>query len=148
MLARVRSPRVRRSIASVLRENLDPATSVVGIDVKVLAGAIFAEIVRDDHLADDVRALARRAGVDRRRLDAALAVARGDDPLLRADDRKAFAALTLARDASHSPAGIDATTIAACRDGGLSPAAIVEIIAWLSVLQMLHRLTCFALVTD
>jgi hypothetical protein len=30
-----------------------------------------------------------------------------------------------------------------CRQSGLSPAAIVEIVTWLSVLQMLHRLTCY-----
>lgn len=30
--------------------------------------------------------------------------------------------------------------------GGLAPAAIVEIITWLSVLQMLHRLTCYVTV--
>ncbi len=55
----------------------------------------------------------------------------------------ASAALTLARAASYSPARIDTTTVAACRDGGLSPAAVVEVVTWLSVLQMLHRLTCF-----
>jgi alkylhydroperoxidase family enzyme len=148
VLARLHSPRVRRSLASMLRENLDPTSSAVGIDVKVLAGAVFAEIVRDEHLADDVRALARHGGVDRRRLDAAAAVARGEDPQLPCHDRRASAALTLARAASHSPARIDATTVAACRDSGLPAAAIVEIVTWLSVLQMLHRLTCFAVVAD
>lgn len=145
VLARLRSGRVRRSIASMLRENLDPATSVVGIDVKVLAGAVFAEIVQDEHLAVDVRALGRRAQVDARRLDDAVAFARGDDTG-HAEGGTAGAVLRLARAASYSPARVDAGTVAACRDGGLSAAAVVEVVTWLSVLQMLHRLTCFAAV--
>jgi alkylhydroperoxidase family enzyme len=148
VLARLRSSRARRSIASMVRENLDPASSVVGIDVKVLAGAVFAEIVQDEHLAGDVRALARHASVDGQRLDDAVAVARGDDSTLPAGDRKTAVTLRLARAASSSPARIDATTVAACRDVGLSAVAVVEIVTWLSVLQMLHRLTCFAVVAE
>jgi alkylhydroperoxidase family enzyme len=149
VLARLRSHRVRRSIASMLRENLDPASSVVGIDVKVLAGAVFAEIVQDEHLAGDVRALGRRADVDGQRLDDATAMARGDDTRLPVGDRTAaVAVLRLARAASYSPARIDAATVAACRDGGLSAAAVVEVVTWLSVLQMLHRVTCFAIDAD
>jgi alkylhydroperoxidase family enzyme len=144
VLARVRSGRVRRSVATMLRENLDPASSVVGIDLKVLVGAVFAEIVGDGHLADDVRALARHNGVHGERLDDALALARGEDTRLPAGDCRVSAALLLARAASYSPARIDAATVAACRDAELSSAAIVEIVTWLSVLQMLHRLTCFA----
>ena len=144
VLGRLRSSRVRRSIASMLRENLDPATSVVGIDVKVLAGAVFAEIVEDQQLAGDVRALGRRAGVDDRRLDDAVAVARGDDTRLPADGGTAAVVMRLARAASYSPARVDPATVAACRDGGLSAAAVVEVVTWLSVLQLLHRLTCFA----
>ena len=63
VLARLQSRRVRRSIASMLLQNLDPASSVVGIEVKVLVGAIFAEIVDDERLADDIRALAIHAGI-------------------------------------------------------------------------------------
>jgi hypothetical protein len=61
------------------------------------------------------------------------------------DDRdpKLRAALVLSRAASPSPAEIDAGVAAACREGGLSAPAIVELVCWLSVLQMLHRLTCF-----
>jgi hypothetical protein len=44
---------------------------------------------------------------------------------------------------SPSPPEIDADVVAACRDAGLSAPAIVELVCWLSVLQMLHRLSCF-----
>lgn len=141
VLSRLRSNRARRAMASMLRENLDPATTGVGMGVKVLAGAIFAEVVADRQLAEDVRALARWAAVDPGRLDAAVAFAAGSSGAPPADDRRATAVLTLARAASPSPAGIDAHTVSECRDSGLPPAVIVEVVTWLAVLQMLHRLT-------
>jgi alkylhydroperoxidase family enzyme len=148
VLGRLHSGRARRSIASVLQHNRDPASSVVGFDLKVLIGAIFAETVGDERLAGDIRALARHAGLDSEKLRDAIAYARDDDTASPGGSRTESAALALARRASHSPARIEASTVEACRESGLSPAAIVEVITWLSVLQMLHRLTCYATVGD
>lgn len=142
VLGRLHSSRVRRSIASMLKINLDPASSIVGVETKVLAGAVFAEIVADGDLAADMQALARHAGIDADRLATTTAFARGDDAAVPAD-QPAGAALILARAASYSPARVDSTTVAACRESNLSAAAIVELITWLAVLQMLHRLSCF-----
>ena len=118
--------RGRRAIASMLRENLDTGLSVIGTDTKLRAGAIFAEVVRDDVLAGDIRALARHAGVE---VDEA-SVERAE--------------LVLARAASPSPSRVDRSTIEACEDAGLPPTAIVEVVTWLAVLQLLHRLNCWA----
>lgn len=148
VLELLQSRRARRSIASMLQQNLDPASSVVGVECKVLAGAIFAEIVGDERLADDIGALARHAGIDRKALGDTIAYARSDGVSSPAGSRTESASLALARAASYSPARIDAATVHACKDGGLSPAAVVEIITWLSVLQMLHRLTCYLTVGD
>ncbi len=148
VLERLHSRRALRSVASVLQQNLDPATSVVGIELKVLVGAIFAEIVGDERVADDIGALARHAGIDGEKLRDTIAYARGDDTSSPAGSRTESAALALARAASYSPARTDASTVEACRESGLSPAAIVEIIAWLSVLQTLHRLTCYVTAGD
>ena len=148
VLERLQSRRARRSIASMLQQNLDPASSVVGVECKVLAGAIFAEIVSDARLADDIGALARHAGIDSEALGDTIAYARSDGMSSPAGSRTESASLALARAASYSPARIDAATVHACQEGGLSPAAVVEIITWLSVLQMLHRLTCFLTVGD
>jgi len=126
VLATVRSNRARRAIASMLRENLDPATSVVGIETKLRVAAVYAAAVDGAALTEDIQTLARHAGVD---LDAAEAET---------------AATALARAASPSPARIDAATIAACEQADLSGAAIVEVVAWLAVLQLLHRLSCWA----
>lgn len=119
----------------------------VGIDTKVLAGAVFAEIVADGRLAEDIHALARHAGIGADWLAKAAAFAGGDDAALPAD-HPAGSALILARAASYSPARIDSTAIAACRQGDLSAAAIIEVITWLAVLQMLHRLTCFTFIAE
>jgi hypothetical protein len=77
VLERLHSRRARRSIASILQQNLDPSTSVLGVDLKVLLGAIFAEIVSDERLAEDIRALARHAGIEGQVLGDAIAYARG-----------------------------------------------------------------------
>jgi alkylhydroperoxidase family enzyme len=126
VLETLHSNRARRAIASMLRENLDASTSVIGTGTKVRAGAIFAECVGDDALAGDIRALARRGGVDLGGVS--------DEP----------AELVLARAASPSPARVDASTVEACENAGLTPAAIVELVTWLGVLQLLHRLSCWA----
>jgi hypothetical protein len=144
VLSRLHGARAARAVASMLRENLDPASTVIGLDTKVLAGVVFADIVADHALATDVRALAERHGVTRAQIDHAVRFARGGDDALFPDaDERLRAALLLSRAGSPSPPRIDAEVVAACRDAGLSPPAIVELVCWLSVLQMLHRLSCF-----
>lgn len=148
VLERLHSRRARRAIASMLALNLDPACSVVGLELKVRVGAIFAEIAGDERLAGDIGALAAHAGIDGEKIDEAIAYARGGDTAAPAGGRTESGALALARAASYSPARTEPSTVEACRESGLSPAAIVEIITWLSVLQMLHRLTCYLTAGD
>ena len=146
VLSRIRHARVVRSVAAMLRENLDQATTVVGLDVKVLAGVVFTEIVADSALAADVRALAPKNGVTEAQLDEARRFAKAGDALpagLLGRYPKMRAALVLARAASPSPAAIDASVVGACREGGLSAPAIIELVTWISVLQMLHRLSSY-----
>lgn len=143
VLARLRHARVIKSVASMLRENLNSETTVVGLNVKVLAGAIFAEVVADRALAADVQALAARNGVTESLLDGARRFAVDPTAEPPGSDPKGRAALLLARAASPSPAEIDTDIVAACRDAGLSAPAIVELVSWLSVLQMLHRLSSY-----
>lgn len=135
VLAGLRSSRARRAIATMLMENLDAASSIVGIRTKVLAGAVYATSVGDPHLMADVEALADRIALPVSSLAAASAFARGEAPAAEAET-----VLALVCEASFSPVTFDSATVEACaRD--LSPAAIVELVTWLSVLNMLHRLT-------
>ncbi len=148
LLSRLRHGRLVRSIGSMLRENLDASTSAVGLESKVLAGVVFASVVGDDALGHEVRALGRRQGFEASRLDevARFAMDQGGEPPARgARDR---AALLLAKAASPSPAVVDHGVVEACRQGGLSPASIVELVTWLAVLSMLHRLGSYYLADE
>jgi len=127
----------------MLRESLDPATTIVGLDVKVLAGVIYAETVADRRLDADVRALAARNSVAEAHLNDAARFALDPDAAPPGADPATRAALVLARAASPSPAEVDASVVEACREGRLSAPAIVELVTWLAVLQMLHRLSSY-----
>ncbi len=142
VLAKVRSARARRAVASMLVENLDPAVSVVGLDVKLSTGTVFAAVSGNPRLQDDLENLARGAGLDADRQKALAAFARDDAPEPPGGPPAETVALRLARAAAHSPARIGAEIVQAC-EGVLSAAAIIEIVTWLSVLQMLHRLECY-----
>ncbi len=146
VLTHLRSNRARRSIATMLRENLDPTSSVIGLDVKVLVGAVFAAVVSDESLAADVSALARHLDVDHEHVEAATAFGRSASAPTPGAPLPVDAAMELALAASPSPSRVDARTVAACERDGLSPPAIVEIVTWLAVLQLLHRLTCYTAV--
>jgi hypothetical protein len=141
VLAEVRHRRAIRSIASMLRENLDPSTTVVGLEQKVYAGMVFAELVGDPVLGDDVRALARHHNVEAE-LDPVTHFAKTGE-LPPPEHPASSVLLTLARAVSPSPAEVSAQTVSACRTADLSSAAIVELVTWIAVLQMLHRLSCF-----
>lgn len=142
VLSRLRHARAIQSVASMLRENLDADTTVIGLDRKVLTGIVFAEAVADEAISADVRALAERSGVGLADLDAATRFAIGGDDWFTGDPQTR-ALLLLARAASPSPVEIGEDVIATCRDANLSSQAIVELVTWIAVLQMLHRLTCY-----
>ena len=142
VLAKLRHKRAIKSIASMLRDNLDPDTTVIGLNQKVLAGIVFAEVVSDAALADDLRALAGRHGLAPSDLDLAADFGHtGTLPLADAPGSRAL--LCLARAVSPSPAEVTEETLSTCRAAKLSSPAIVEVVSWIAVLQMLHRLTCF-----
>ncbi len=142
LLSRLRHGRVRRAIGSMLRESLDPASSVLGLQAKILAGAIFAIVVEDQALMSDVRALAASASVSTQELDAAMEFARSPGSPL-AGSQRLQAIWSLSRAASPSPARIDKEVVQACAASGLPAAAIVELVSWLAVLQLLHRLHAY-----
>ena len=143
VLARLHQRRAVRAVATMMRDNLDQASSVIGLRTKVLAGVVFAEVIFDAALGADVRALTATAAVPAPELEAAVAFARGSDEAIAAWDVTTRAVLLLGRAASPSPAEITADVVAACREADVSAAAIVELVSWLSVLQMLHRLSAF-----
>lgn len=147
ILGELGSPRVVRALATALRDNLDPRRSRIGIDVKLLAGLVYAEHVRSPLLAQECTLL----------LD--LLEADPDPWLLRSIRRFAVApteeavvppglgwtdgaALLLARACASSPADISEIVVSAVAPH-LEADQIVELVVWLSLLQTLHRLYGF-----
>jgi alkylhydroperoxidase family enzyme len=126
MLSRLTHGRAVRAIAVAVRDNFDAETSVIGLPLKARLGRVYAEAVDDAMLAGAVANLSQR---------------HPPGP----DDAFAEAALRLAHAASSSPAALSADVVEACRESRLGAAAIIETIAWLAVLQMLHRLSAFYL---
>jgi alkylhydroperoxidase family enzyme len=143
VLSRLKHKRLIQSIGSMIRENVDEKTTVVGLELKVLTGMVFASVIQDNALADEIRVMGKRHKLDASRLDdvAHFATTAGSEPVT--DDSRERAALWLARAASPSPSTVDANVIEICQEGGLAPAALVEVLSWLSVLQMLHRLASY-----
>ena len=114
VLSRLEHGRAVRAIATMIRDNL--AESVVGREAKLAAGLTYAAAVADEALAEDLRALGARPG--------------GDGAVQR-----------LAEAIAPSPAAVDADVVAACRS--LPPAAIVETVTFVALLQLLHRVGTF-----
>lgn len=154
VLARLRSRRAVRAIATVLRDNLDPAGSRLGLPVKTLAGLVYATVVGDEALAREARALAARQTPrpDEALLDSVAAFAAepsgeeggASDPLARLEalpgvTRETAVALLLAKAISPSPAEVPPRLVARVSET-LSPEAQVELVVWVAVQQMLHRL--------
>jgi alkylhydroperoxidase family enzyme len=158
LLARVRSRRAVRAIATVLRDNLNAADSRLGLRVKHLAGLIYATAVEDDLLAREARFLAVRANppVEDATLEAVSRFAAEPVDLTESGlsgaisrlaslpgiDGTAALALVLAKAVSPSPARVPDTLITRAAEG-LTPEAQVELVVWISVQQMLHRLGSF-----
>ena len=135
--------RTRRALATVLRHNLDSTQSEVGIGLKALTGLVFAHHARNHHLIAQSEQLANRSGLSRSVIESA-APYRPDAPdadLAKLDDRTRTA-LAVAFQMAPSPAKVDDATAEAA-DRHLSPSEVVEIAVWISVLQLIHRLTIY-----
>jgi hypothetical protein len=119
VLSRLRHRRAVRAIATMIKDNL--GESVIGLDNKLAAGLIYAHTVGNPSLAQELRSLGARE--------------LPDSPTQ-----------TLARAISPSPAAVDQSVLESSR--AISPAGIVELVTFVSVLQMLHRLSSFYPTTD
>lgn len=146
-LGKVLNPRCLRAITTVLKLNLDPAECGLPREIKILAAAIYATVIADEALAEDVIAIARVHGINPTQLDQARAFGTSADAVPPNQDGQSLALLSLARAASSSPARIDNAVVESCRQALLPPEAIVEMVCWLSVLQLLHRLGAYHLAT-
>lgn len=160
LLAKVRSQRAVRAIATVLRDNLTASGSRLGLRTKVLAGLVYATVVGNETLAREARGLAARldppVAEETLAAIARFAAEPADDlqdeiemagALARLEafpglGGEAALALLLAKAVSPSPAAVPEPLIERVAQT-LSPEAQVELVVWVAVQQMLHRLVCF-----
>ncbi|MEM9653220.1 MAG: hypothetical protein AAGA65_14060 [Actinomycetota bacterium] len=141
VLGHMRHQKPRRGLAAMLRHNLDPDQSELGLGTKALTGLVFAGHVENPYLVDRAVELAVHHGVAEEVIEAARGFFPGSTAAEVLDERTA-AALSVARLISPSPAVMDRETVALASEH-LSPAEIVELAVWVSVNQLLHRLSIF-----
>ena len=140
VLGRITHGRAIRGMATMVRDNLDAQTTQIGLEAKSLVGVVYATLAQDLSLKRDMRKLAAHHRVPDAVVDAVASFAAntGDLPSL---DPKTALALHLARAVTPNPAVTDEALVERLRP--LAPAAIVETVVWVSVLQMLKRLGAY-----
>ncbi len=147
ILASLQQNRAVKAIATALRENLDPSLTEVGLDIKCLVALVYARVVDNDMLTAEAVQLADLLApeLDHKILTAVGRFASSNSydavlpPGLTAEQA---AAVMLAKVGSPSPSEVNEITIEMATEA-LSPAQIVEIVVWISVQQLLHRLYVF-----
>ena len=131
----------RRGLAALLRHNLDPEQSEIGVGTKALVGLVFAQHMENGYLADRAVELAKHHNISDAAIDAARTYFPGSTKA-EVLDKRTNVALSVARLIAPSPAVMDSETVALAKET-LSPSEIVEIAVWVSVNQLLHRLTVY-----
>ena len=157
LLDRLQLVRPRRALTAMLRENLDPGQTHIGLRAKAMLALVFAEFAGNAARRTDANALlAQHGGVlSAPAREAIKAVATGPVPgsesefatglerLKAGGFSEVDASLLLVGHAlSPSPAALS-DDIMARATHSLSPAEMVEIVTWLSVQQLMHRLDVF-----
>ncbi|NND32534.1 MAG: hypothetical protein HKN76_08085 [Saprospiraceae bacterium] len=154
-LAHFSQKRIVRALTTVLRDNLDKDNTVVGIPAKCLAGYLFSRIIFNHSLSVELRKVAAQLAPQLEEkiflhLDE---LATQPTPESDADIERFYSSLSnhkgltkndltsilLARGASTSPSEVTNPIINQVGEW-LQPAAVVELVVWLSVLQLVHRL--------
>ncbi|MGF1595961.1 MAG: carboxymuconolactone decarboxylase family protein [Acidimicrobiales bacterium] len=147
ILASLTHKRAVKAIATALRDSLDAETTQVGLAAKCMVALVYAKIVEDEVLTSEAVQLADGLAPD---LDPVTMMEIGRFARCPAESatmpsglsQVEAASVMLAKAGSTSPSSINEFTVEAITEQ-LTPAQIVEVVAWLGVLQMLHRLYAF-----
>jgi len=147
ILASLQHGKAVRAIATILRDNLDPDISELGLRAKCLVGLVYARVVGNEVLTSEAIQLALTLvpDIDHPLLTAVgrFATAPPETAVLPAQlTAEEAAAVMLAKVAAPSPSQINEITIETAASA-LSPPQIVETVLWLAIQQVLHRLYVF-----
>jgi alkylhydroperoxidase family enzyme len=146
-LASLNHNRAIRSIATVIRDNMNAETTTLGLGPKCLIALVYARVVGNEVLTAEAVQMAERLApeIGHRKLTAIGRFAAADlasatlPPGLSTVEA---AVVMLTKAAAPSPSEVNQITIATATES-LTPAQIVEAVVWLSVQQLLHRLYVF-----
>ena len=157
VLMPIKAGRVMKTLTAVLRDNLDKAQTVTGLKMKMYAGYIFSSLVGNDVLKSEIKNLSVQLAPElNERLASLEEISQMEIPAdsdtcnevmafiqqkLSLNEQEA-ALILLAVSASHSPAQINSAVVKTTTEY-LQPAGIVETIVWLSVLQLLNRMSSY-----
>ena len=144
ILACLQHKRALRAVATAIRESLNPDTTTIGVPGKCMVMLVYAGVVGDQMLRSEAVLLSQTLAPD---LDPATLAAVGaygtsSDPDAAPPpglNSVEAAAVQLAKAASPSPVAVNEITISTAANA-LAPEQIVEVVSWMAVLQMLHRL--------
>lgn len=147
VLSSLQHKRPVKAIATVLRDSLDPELSEVGLEPKILAGVVYAKTVEDEMLLAEMVQLTDSMGLY---IDPDVLVDVAHFASLGSEEARIptglttaeAAAIILAKAGSTSPSSINDITISTVAMQ-LTPPQIIELVVWLAVLQMLHRLYAY-----
>lgn len=157
LLDRLGLERPRRALTAMLRENLDPVQSHLGLREKALASLVFAEFsCNEARQADAFDLLALHGGaLDQTSRTTLAHVAAGPVPQTQAvlqDAAEALAAIgfgereirtiQIAHAMSSSPSALNQVTMERAMST-FTAAEMVELVTWLSIQQLMHRLDVF-----
>ena len=147
ILASIQHKKAVRAIATALRDNLDDENTTIGLQAKIMTMLVYSRVVGDEVLTSEAVQLGDLLLPDmdpRTLVDVGrFALSSSEEAIMPAGlSRSETAALILAKAASPSPANVNEFTVSTIAEE-LAPAQIVELVVWLSVLQMLHRLYAF-----
>jgi hypothetical protein len=162
ILKPVKEKRVTQTLTAVLRDNLNQKATVTGLKIKMYAGYIFSALVQNEMLASEIRNLSANWAPGLNEKFALLdEISQMEIPVDSDSCENTIASLQqqlsltsneaatilLAVSASYSPAqNNDAVTETVLKY--MVPAAIVETVTWLSVLQLLNRLSSYYMVIE
>jgi len=156
VLKPVKEGRVIRTLTTALRDNLDIRQTVTGLKIKMYAGYIFSTIVRNDVLKTEIKnasaylAPELNSELFNRLEDMSQMEIPTDNTTcnkiidslqqqLSLSEKEAAVSLFVIA-ASYSPSQLSDTVIEKTLKH-VEPAGVVEIVVWLSVLQLLSRLS-------
>lgn len=155
---RVTKKRAVRALTAVLSENLNTENTQIGLHVKCMASIVFATVVENDMLKKEAEIISKKLApaLTKEKIDAISRIARHDIPVSEKEcesliveimhavaiSEKEATAVLLSLAASGSPAKVNAAIISKAGNH-FTHQEIVELVVWLSVQQLFHRLHVF-----